>query len=68
MFIFHEYAHKITSIIQFLSNSRHLMNIPVFLHIAIYISEKKNSVPLHGNFELRPLGVAMGNALSVTRV
>ncbi len=27
-----------------------------------------NDVPLHGNFELRPLGVAMGNALSVTRV
>ncbi len=25
-------------------------------------------VPLHGNFELRPLGVAMGNALSMTRV
>ncbi len=25
-------------------------------------------VPLHGNFELRPLGVATGNAFSVTRV
>ncbi len=25
-------------------------------------------VPLHGNFELRPLGVAMGNAVSMTRV
>ncbi len=25
-------------------------------------------VPLHGNFELRPLGVAMGNAVSVARV
>ncbi len=25
-------------------------------------------VPLHGNFELRHLGVAMGNAVSVTRV
>ncbi len=24
------------------------------------------NVPLHGNFELRPLGVAMGNAVSVT--
>ncbi len=28
----------------------------------------KTAVPLHGNFELRPLGVAMGNAISVTRV
>ncbi len=26
------------------------------------------SVPFHGNFELRPLGVAMGNAFSMTRV
>ncbi len=25
-------------------------------------------VPLHGNFELRPQGVAMGNAVSMTRV
>ncbi len=24
-------------------------------------------VPLHGNFELRPLGATMGNASSVTR-
>ncbi len=24
------------------------------------------AVPLHGNFELRPLGVAMGNAFSVS--
>ncbi len=28
----------------------------------------KTAVPLHGNFELRPLGVAMGNAISVTCV
>ncbi len=27
-----------------------------------------NMIPFRGNFELRPLGVAMGNAVSVTRV
>ncbi len=29
---------------------------------------ERKSVPFRGNFELRPLGVAMGNAVSVTRV
>ncbi len=28
----------------------------------------KTRLPLHGNFELRPIGVTIGNAVSVTRV
>ncbi len=28
----------------------------------------RTMIPLHGNFELRPLGVTMGNAVSVTHV
>ncbi len=31
------------------------------------LAASKMQVPLHGNFELRPLGVAMWNAVSVTR-
>ncbi len=37
-------------------------------HIVTEVTVSVTDVPLHGNFELRPLGVAMGNAFSVTRV
>ncbi len=37
------------------------------IKMTLHIEEGKNNVPLHGNFELRPLGATMGNASSVTR-
>ncbi len=40
------------------------------VHTGVLIASRTTTgvVPLHGNFELRPIGVAMGNALSVSRV